>query len=132
MVSICKHVQNHDGRLIVATFLHPKSKFFCHSNKISHFGHVTVFWYRTLVPYCMFYTALGANIFGAISVLWCGFYFNRMALCKNTAEEWFCKLSHFRLDTLQVPESMQEPQLVTRMHQRGHTSRNPIHSSCPK
>ena len=48
MVSICKHAQNHDGRLIVATFLHPKSKFFCHSNKISHFGHVTVFWYRTV------------------------------------------------------------------------------------
>ena len=87
MVSICKHAQNYDGRLIVATFLHPKSKFFCHSNKI---------------PYCMFYTALGANIFGAISVLWCGFYFNRMALCRNTAEEWFYKLSHFRLDTLTI------------------------------
>ena len=50
----------------------------------------------------MFYTALGENIFGAISVLWCGFYFNRMALCKDTAEEWFCELSHFRLDTLQT------------------------------
>ena len=50
----------------------------------------------------MFYTALSENIFGAISVLWCGFYFNRMALCKDTAEEWFCELSHFRLDTLQT------------------------------
>ena len=48
----------------------------------------------------MFYIALGANIFGAISVWWCGFYFNRMALCKNIAEECFGKLSHFRLDTL--------------------------------
>ena len=57
MVTIYKHAQNHDGRLIVATFLHPKNKFFCHSNKISHFGHVTLFWY------CMFYTALGAKFF---------------------------------------------------------------------
>ena len=49
----------------------------------------------------MFYTAFGAKPFGAISVLWYGFYFNRMALRKDVAEEWFfCKLSHFRLDTL--------------------------------
>ena len=43
---------------------------------------------------------LDEKIFGAISVLWCGFYLNRMALHKDVAEEWFCKLSHFRLDTL--------------------------------
>ena len=43
---------------------------------------------------------LHLKMFAAISVLWCGFYFKRMPLCKNTAEEWFCKLSHFGLDTL--------------------------------
>ena len=32
-----------------------------------------------------------------IPVLWWGFY---LALHKNVAEEWFCKLLHFRLDIL--------------------------------
>ena len=48
----------------------------------------------------MFLTALGTKIFAPILALWCGFYFNRMLLCKNTAEEWFHKLSHFRLEIL--------------------------------
>ena len=32
VVSICKHVQNHDGRIIVDAFLHPKNRLFFHSN----------------------------------------------------------------------------------------------------
>ena len=97
MVSIRKHAQNHDGRLKVATFLHPK-KFFCHSNKMSHFGHVTIFWYHTA---CF-------KLHSARKVLqpywFCGVVSTSIGcpFVKNTAEEWFCKLSHFRLDTLHL------------------------------
>ena len=35
VVSICKHAQNHDGRIIV-------NAFFFHSNKKLHFGHVPI------------------------------------------------------------------------------------------
>ena len=33
VVSIYKHAQSHDGRIIVDAFLHPKNRFFFHSNK---------------------------------------------------------------------------------------------------
>ena len=48
VVSICKHAQNHDGRIIVDAFLHPKNRFFFHSNKKLHFGHVPIFCHCTV------------------------------------------------------------------------------------
>ena len=41
VVSICKHAQNHDGRIIV-------NAFFFHSNKKLHFGHVPIVCHCTL------------------------------------------------------------------------------------
>ena len=53
------------------------------------------FWSRNhiLAFYCTFWTAIDAKISGAVSFLRCGLYQSRVALCKNTVEEWFCILS---------------------------------------